>query len=438
MVQAIKAFTLLAPLLLAAHAHAQAEPPLMRDFLGVCGHTVLFRPELYAPVCTLVRDYHPVDWDLGDQTDQLPKWPLAKNQVDWNAVYSSWHAKGFRTNVCLQFDAIAADKWQDMPRDAAAYAASFAHRFGPSAESPLVEAIEIGNEPGRYSDDEYATLLQAVAPAVRVADGKLRVATCNLTTGKSHDYAKSVATLTADPRILPALDVLTIHTYAEAEPYPTWRRSYPEDPSLRYLKDVQDLAKWRDRHARGKAIWITEFGYDATTKTPDPQTEFAKWQGVTELQQAQYLVRSALLFSALPVERAYIYFFNDADEPKLHGSSGITRDFQPKPAYYALKHLQETLGNLRFARVIEEKPGDVYAYEYVSPAKPNERVVVVWSPTGNDRTANWRWYPPAGYQIMSAEAMPLDEKPPHAVEVPSANEVPLSESPLFLRLAPTP
>src|SRR3712207_7757533 len=45
-------------------------------------------------------------------------------------------------------------------------------------------------------------------------------------------------------------------------PYTTLFRSY--------LNDVQKLAVWRDRHAPGKSIWITEFGYDATTKKPDP------------------------------------------------------------------------------------------------------------------------------------------------------------------------
>ena len=34
--------------------------PRMGDFIGINGHTVSFKPELYRPVCGLVRDYHPV------------------------------------------------------------------------------------------------------------------------------------------------------------------------------------------------------------------------------------------------------------------------------------------------------------------------------------------------------------------------------------------
>src|SRR5689334_3051294 len=55
---------------------------LMRDFIGLNGHTVQFKPELYQPVCRLVRDYHPVEWDLNKTTQELPAFPLAKNGVD--------------------------------------------------------------------------------------------------------------------------------------------------------------------------------------------------------------------------------------------------------------------------------------------------------------------------------------------------------------------
>ena len=55
---------LLALLTAAGCAHAEDRPrPLMRDFIGLCGHTVQFKPDLYAPVTRMVRDYHPIDWD---------------------------------------------------------------------------------------------------------------------------------------------------------------------------------------------------------------------------------------------------------------------------------------------------------------------------------------------------------------------------------------
>ncbi len=38
------------------------------------------------------------------------------------------------------------------------------------------------------------------------------------------------------------------------------------------------------------------------------------WQGVTDLQQAQYLVRSFLAFAGRDVQRAYIYFYDDRED----------------------------------------------------------------------------------------------------------------------------
>src|SRR5271165_6489949 len=76
-------------------ARAENPRPLLRDFVGINGHTVQFKPGLYQPVCRLARDYHPVEWDLDGNTAELPPFPLAKNGVDWNQVYGSWRNEGW-------------------------------------------------------------------------------------------------------------------------------------------------------------------------------------------------------------------------------------------------------------------------------------------------------------------------------------------------------
>jgi len=39
--------------------------------MGINGHTVQFRPHLYRPVATLVRGYHPAEWDLGKNSSYI-------------------------------------------------------------------------------------------------------------------------------------------------------------------------------------------------------------------------------------------------------------------------------------------------------------------------------------------------------------------------------
>jgi hypothetical protein len=356
--------------------------PLLRDFMGINGHTVQFRPDLYSATCRLVRDYHSLSWDVGDETHYWPQFPFARNRVNWETLYGSWKNKGFEINVSIMFNGIPAEQWTDLERDANTYGFAFARFFGPNSELKLVTSAEIGNEPGHYDDASYRKLFENMARGLRTGDPEIKILTCNMTTEKSDKYARSLESL----RGLESLyDVINIHVYAAVEGWPTWRRSFPEDPDIDYLKTIENVIAWRDQNAEGKEIWITEFGWDACTKQAPEEGDFARWEDVSDLQQAQYLVRSFLVFSRIDIDRAYIYFFNDSDEPHVHGSSGLTRDFQPKPSFYAVSHLYRTMGNYRFQKVITEKTGEIYIYEFIHEDDPDRGILAIWSPTGSGR-----------------------------------------------------
>lgn len=422
----MKTFSLL--LALTGLCHAAEPRPLMKDFLGINGHTIQFKPELYRPVCGLVRDYHPVDWDLGNETGKLPEFPFAKNRVHWGNVYGSWRKHDWTIDACLMFESIPREKWNDLEKDAKAYGREVAKQFGPSSATPLLQSVEIGNEPGKWSDSDYTTIYRAMAEGIREGDPKLKIATCNLTTGKSGDYEKSVECIKG---LVPLVDVLNIHSYAQLVGWPTWKRSYPEDPALtRHLPDLEDLCKWRDANAPGRPVWLTEFGYDSSSQPNKATGDFSKWEGVSDLRQAQWLVRSALVFSAMPIDRAYIYFFDDKDEPQLHGSSGITRNFQPKPSFHAMAHFQKTLGDFRFSRIVKNETGRIRLQEYTHATDPKRVAWVVWSPTGEDKTFQQAIANPPG-KLVSAERMPLDgTTKPIALKTPL--DVEITEAPLYL------
>jgi hypothetical protein len=57
--------------------------PLVREFTGVNGHTVQFKPDPYAKVCGKVRDYQSFEWDMGKETDFIPRFPESRNRVNW-------------------------------------------------------------------------------------------------------------------------------------------------------------------------------------------------------------------------------------------------------------------------------------------------------------------------------------------------------------------
>lgn len=416
--------------LLSACSLPGAEPrPLFREFVGLCGHTVAFKPELYAPVCRVVRDYHPASWDLGKDTGLLPEWPFARNRVSWEQVYGSWNRAGLDIDVCLQIDGMRTN-WTDLARDARAYAKSFAEQFGPGGKWPYVSAVEIGNEPGLIDDATYRILFDAMARGIREGNPRMRIVTCNVEAGPSERYWKS-ADLFADRTDL--FDVLQIHRYAIERQWPVWSRTYPENPKVPYLGSIRKLLDWRDAHAAGKSVWVTEFGWDCSTKKPDPKGEWAQWAGSTDEQQAQWLARSFLLFAEMGVEKAFVYFFNDQDDPKLHACSGLTRNYEPKPAYHAVAWMLRALADHRFSRAIKQSPGDGYVHEF-TPEKPEGPVILAaWHATSNNVPLT---IPADGLRILRAERMPLTRGDAEPVQVDTSNAtaftVPAGERPVLI------
>ncbi len=416
-------------------AEEPAQHPAMRDFIGINGHTVNFKPELYKQVCRVVRDYHPVAWDLGDNTEFKTAFPMCVNGVSWQEVYGSWRKSGFNIDASLMFESIKQKTWKDVAKDAFAYGQNLAANLGPSS-TKLLDSVEIGNEPGNWDDASYRVMFENMAKGLRAGDPKLRIVTCSADAEKSGPYMKVLSCMKG---LEDLYDVINVHTYAMLENWPTWRRGCPEDPKLLdYLQRTRAVIDWRNANAPKKEIWITEFGYDSTTKPNLKTGDFKGWMGVTDTQQAQWLVRSFLVFSAMAIDRAYIYFFDDNDEPQLHGSSGLTRHFQPKPAFHAVAHLYRTLGDYRFVKAVSDKPGErrIYEYQHVTDAK--KQCWVVWLPSGSDKSEEATISGLPG-EVVKAERMPLapgDEaaaatftaKPGHAVAVT------VSESPLFLML----
>jgi len=112
--------------------------------------------------------------------------------------------------------------------------------------------------------------------------------------------------------------------------------------------------------------------------------------------------------------------------------------FTPKPAYYAMAHLYQTLGDYRFSRVVREDKDDLYVFEYVNPEKPGQPgqpVWVIWSPTGTLRVAVKRIAVPG--RLVKAEAMPLQAGGAERVNLQAAGgavELRVTESPVYLWL----
>ncbi|MFY0254777.1 hypothetical protein ACDQ55_12565 [Chitinophaga sp. 30R24] len=432
--------------------------PLFRDFMGINAH-VTFKPALYATVCRLVRSYHNIDWDATAPGDSLHI-PLTLNHINWQQdVYGPWKATGFETDICLQFNQLGPANshyrtlWTGHESWAYQYGKAMAAWYGPSGKKQLNTSFEIDNEPGnRFDPQLYRRLFKEMATGIRAGDPKVRIVTPAVTARHADDYSQGLNDMYADPDILPLYDVINLHTYPILPRFAgndnSWNRSYPEDRSLDYLRVVDAAVAWRNRYAKEKDIWITEFGYDACTPAAMQQRKDwalkLNWQGVSDLQQAQYLVRSFLLFAAMDIQRAYLFYYNDEDEASVHAASGLTRHFIPKPSFWAVKQLYETLGDYRFNRIVKKQDNDLYVYEFVHSRKPGSRMWVAWSPTGTGSQHKEGYVPKEGTVVLDQLPSPPQSIIGMATTAGVAPEIPwqrigdsviqlvIGESPLYI------
>ncbi len=425
-------------------AEAADEKPLLKDFMGINAHTVQFNPKLYSPVCRLVRDFHPSMWDFNDKPGTPTNFPMAMHinwedksgkfrswnaPINWQTIYSSWKQEGFEINACLMVDGVKYADWPNVEKDVYEYGKAFASYFGPSNHD-LVTAAEIANEPAhdnKYSPEQYKTLLRNMSRGLREGDPKLQIVTCAVQYGPGDGFCQPIEVLRGENE---HYDVINLHQYALLHGWPSFERTYPEDARFDFIGRLASAVNWRNENAPGKPIWLTEFGFDASTQQPEPNNK--DWKSSTDLQQAQWIVRSFLTVSEIDVDRAYLYWFDDNDRPSFHAASGITRFMTPKPSYWAMKHLYESLGDYRFARAIT-KSDNAWVYEFSHGQDASKVVWVAWSPTGADRTGKTQARLPG--KLVKAEAMPLVDGKPAAVQVEDEGGnavIPISESPVYL------
>ena len=409
---------------------APVERPLMRDFIGINTHTVKFVPELYRPVASRVRNYHPAEWDLQRDPSLLPQWPKSKNGVDWDALYGSWRQSGWRTIASIMLESVPLSDWSRMEEQMEAYGRALASRFGPTIGNGLLEAVEIGNEPESWDGPTYRKAFEAMAKGLRQGDPKLPIATCAVAVGDWDSYSKDINLLKG---LNSNFDVLNVHTYAFTELWPTWRRTYPEDPKTKFLSSVADMAAWRDAHAPGRQIWVTEFGWDSTTQPRPDEGSMKDFLPSSDSDQARWLVRAYLCFAGMPVDRAYMYWFDDDDAWGLHASSGLTRNGAPKPSFFAMSQLQNLLGDYRFEKMIVNEATARVA-QFRSPT--GEIAWAAWSPTGDGSSKELQLK--TDLRVKRSESFRLGVEPaPSASVIQTSGEITLTaaEDPVYIFFA---
>ncbi len=243
---------------------AVADKPLMKDFMGINGH-FHFKGEKYAPTCRLVRNYHNLNWDVRKPGDRIT-FLVCVNKVNWKTNdYGGWKKHGFETTLCAQLGSFSEtnkaykELWRGKERWCFDYGRAMANYFGPSGKEKLITSIEIDNKPGNDFDDaRYQSIFRSMALGIRAGDP----VTCATHAREADKYSKDLRKTFQDPSMVKLFDVINVHSYAQVDRNKgksPWTRTYPEGEDTPYLTVVEETVQWRNQHAPGKEIWLTEF-----------------------------------------------------------------------------------------------------------------------------------------------------------------------------------
>jgi len=201
-----------------------------------------------------------------------------------------------------------------------------------------VAAYEIWNEPDlsgffQGSPTQYVGLLKAAYPTIKAGDPAAKVVG-GATEMNDDGYLTSV--YAAGGR--GSFDVWSTHPYmgpSNAAP------ETPDDGNDWILDHVRAIRALMVAKGDGnKPIWFTEFGWSSHTTAAGAPT----WKyGVTQAQQADYLVRALSFVAANHTYVPVMIWYNERNKATgdIHEDNYglMTRDFQPKPAYTAVQSL---------------------------------------------------------------------------------------------------
>lgn len=283
----------------------------------------------------------------------------------------------------------------DDPATFATFAGETARRY-----RGRVRAWEVWNEPNNSLSGfwkpapdpaAYARLAAAAARAIARADRKAVRVTGGLAPTfdllvYGRDYAFFTEATRAEPRWFRRFQAAALHPYTFLQAPPPEEENPPLGPSVPH-----QLQNFRDRLTESRAsrlpTWVTELGWHTA-----PDSGFPLFPpGVSELDQARFLVRGTVLALSRQVERVcwytlldYASFLSNKEDAFglfRYTSSPGAGALEPKPAYQAAKTLGAVLGPARFEkdlRIALGLPPGAYAFQFRS-AKPAETILVFWT-----------------------------------------------------------
>ena len=343
-------------------------------------------PGKFRMLTSQLRTYHRLDWDMKNP-QHLPdyqqmadgKGTPVNQWLNWDREYGYWKTFDYHIDATLSFkeDNFPDTLWKNPFEESFVFGQKFGQHFGKN-DHPLLDKIEIGNEPWNYSGVVYQKILAGMSKGIHSVSN-VKILPCAVQAYKpasdNHDYISKY--LSQDnTRWIAGLNT---HIYSYVFRKDGKRVAVmPEDPRSA-VWSMANLSRYRDTNLPGKKIYVTEFGFDAAGGGEN----CIHAECVSEEQQAVFGVRMALILWRLGAENFYWYYFANVQyDSFLHNRSGLcgsyATGFKKKLAFYTFRKTYQFLGPYHFFKVAREDD-QVYAYWFKN-FNNGKRLLVVWRP----------------------------------------------------------
>jgi len=394
-------------------------------------------PAEFQTITHQLRNYHPLDWDI-KSPQHLPDYSRmtsghgtpAKPWLNWDREYRFWETFGFHIDATISFNAnnFPDSLWLHPYQEAYDFGQKFAKHFC-KPERPLIEKVEIGNEPWNYPPAIYQRILAGMSKGIKSVS-RVPVLPCAVQAydpnNDNHNYISNYL----NPENSIWLDGLNCHIYSYIFREDGKRVAVMPEDRRSAVWSMANLSRYRDKNMPGKKIDVTEFGFDSGGAGEDCTHS----ECVNERQQAIFGVRMALILWRLGAENFYWYYFaNVAYDSFLHNRSGLCGSyktgFKKKLSFIAFRRLFQEIGSYHFIKVVRE---DTTAYAYLYKNFTNgKEILIVWRPVANqDITPKWISIP-MKQQIIKIQAL-LGNKTISPQFTAKGFELQLTDVPVFV------
>jgi hypothetical protein len=321
----------------------------------------------------------------------------------------------------------------------------------------LIKYIECGNENDRWwkgdkatqTPEQYAANLSAFYDGhkgtlgnnagVKTADPTMQVLMTGLATADVNYVKRMVAWCKTNRGYKPdgsinlCFDIINYHLYAnDGSVFTHTKATTGIAPELSDAGRVADsFVKYADGLPGKPEVWVTETGYDIN---PGSYQRAPAIGNKTALQtQADWILRSSLLYARHGVKRLFFYQLFDAfpGKEEQYATSGLVQSPKRRPAADYILQVSKLMGNYRYIGTIGQNPiidkyksgtNDVI-YALTIPDQIDRRAIYVLNLGEAVKTAVL-YTPKAGADAMTKTTLTLKK---------GKATVSISETPVFLQ-----